>query len=356
MFIPSLQCLYYHLRLLGEPPIFLNHYYLRSWEEAYEKRVLYEGDTEAHLRSVDTELSTCTTRGDLDPWFSRIHGLRALNWTERVRQYHASRFLVSVTVVDARHEQYIKDWVDFHTIVGIDHFYIYANYTPEVLVPYVANGVVTLQPLPLYDSFTNYTKHEHEWRLRGLELVRASTASWVAGHDLDEYFFAKYPKRIPDILRGTAAAQWNIHDYRFGTGNVKRQPFNVTAYRTHGSQWGMLGKSIARVDAIHANYSGWPHQFELKPGMYTATWKFWGILEEDDFQMIHPYTHWLFNALTFGGFYSPFFPEIGLIVLVGVTLYLTAVIWRSTCLKPIQHPYIAINVAREYVDYVENTW
>lgn len=42
---------------------------------------------------------------------------------------------------------YIKEWLDYHLLAGVDHFYIYDNGSTdnfsEVIKPYVDNGIVT---------------------------------------------------------------------------------------------------------------------------------------------------------------------------------------------------------------------
>ena len=47
---------------------------------------------------------------------------------------------------------YIKEWLDYHLLAGVDHFYIYDNESPdnqaEVVAPYVAAGLVDYIPAP----------------------------------------------------------------------------------------------------------------------------------------------------------------------------------------------------------------
>ena len=47
---------------------------------------------------------------------------------------------------------YLKEWLDYHLMAGVDHFYIYDNESPdnqaEVAKPYVEAGLVTYIPFP----------------------------------------------------------------------------------------------------------------------------------------------------------------------------------------------------------------
>ena len=47
---------------------------------------------------------------------------------------------------------YLKEWLDYHLVAGVDHFYLYDNDSPdnqrEVAEPYIKAGLVDYIPLP----------------------------------------------------------------------------------------------------------------------------------------------------------------------------------------------------------------
>ena len=47
---------------------------------------------------------------------------------------------------------YLKEWLDYHLLAGVDHFYIYDNDSPdnqaEIAAPYVKAGLVDYFPTP----------------------------------------------------------------------------------------------------------------------------------------------------------------------------------------------------------------
>ena len=47
---------------------------------------------------------------------------------------------------------YLKEWLDYHLLAGVDHFYLYDNESPdnqaEVAAPYVEAGLVDYFPMP----------------------------------------------------------------------------------------------------------------------------------------------------------------------------------------------------------------
>jgi len=47
---------------------------------------------------------------------------------------------------------YLKEWLDYHLLAGVDHFYLYDNESPdnqaEVAKPYIEAGLVDYFPAP----------------------------------------------------------------------------------------------------------------------------------------------------------------------------------------------------------------
>ena len=81
---------------------------------------------------------------------------------------------------------YLREWIEFHKLVGFERFYLYNNFSTdhhrEVLRPYIADGTVV----------------HHEWpvepaQMAGyrdmLERCRDETF-WLAIFDIDEYLFS----------------------------------------------------------------------------------------------------------------------------------------------------------------------
>ena len=53
---------------------------------------------------------------------------------------------LSIVAIMKNEGPYIKEWLDYHLLAGVDHFYLYDNESPdnqaEVVKPYVAAGLV----------------------------------------------------------------------------------------------------------------------------------------------------------------------------------------------------------------------
>lgn len=73
---------------------------------------------------------------------------------------------LALVLIEKNEALYIKEWIEYHNMVGVDHFYIYDNEstdnTLEVVQPYIDSGLVTFIPfsgnvaqLPAYNDALN---------------------------------------------------------------------------------------------------------------------------------------------------------------------------------------------------------
>ena len=113
---------------------------------------------------------------------------------------------------------YLAEWVEFHRLVGIEHFYLYDNRSGDasrdVLAPYVEDGIVTVhdwQPHPgqgpAYDDCLQRYRDE---------------ARWIAFIDLDEFLFSPTGKPLPELLD---------HYERWPAVGVNRANFGTSGHR-----------------------------------------------------------------------------------------------------------------------------
>jgi len=100
--------------------------------------------------------------------------------TKRVQR----KYYFSICAIFKDESLSLKEWVEYHLLIGVDHFYLYNNLSSdnfvEILAPYIEKGVVTLinwpihppSQVPAYQHF-----HDNYW----------NSSQWVAFIDLDEY-------------------------------------------------------------------------------------------------------------------------------------------------------------------------
>ena len=62
------------------------------------------------------------------------------------------KYEISLCLIFKDEGRFLKEWLDYHLTVGVDHFYLYDNNSTdnyrEVVRPYIDNGVVTLIDWP----------------------------------------------------------------------------------------------------------------------------------------------------------------------------------------------------------------
>jgi hypothetical protein len=149
---------------------------------------------------------------------------------------------LAVVAIMKNEGAYLKEWLDFHIMVGVQKFYLYDNEsndnTKDVLKPYIKKGIVdyTYYPglakqMPAYKDAVN--RHSDESR-------------WMAFIDLDEFIFSlkydnlvEYLKTLPTF--GALVVGWMI----YGSSNQKEKKpgFVIERFKMHADKtWGV--KSI----------------------------------------------------------------------------------------------------------------
>ena len=113
---------------------------------------------------------------------------------------------------------YLKEWLDYHLLAGVDHFYLYNNDSSdnfeEVLAPYIAANVVTL---------TNFSGKAMQIPayLDALNRFRFS-CRYMAFIDLDEFIFPQTNQSVAEVVneifsRNPNASSLAISERVFGS-------------------------------------------------------------------------------------------------------------------------------------------
>lgn len=106
------------------------------------------------------------------PIFSSLYKFR-MNIIHPVSKIE-KKYKVSIVGIFKDEAPYLKEWVEYNRIAGIEHFYLYNNNSSdnyeEVLTPYVNSGIVTLLQWPkehsqleCYCDAVNRFKSENQW-------------------------------------------------------------------------------------------------------------------------------------------------------------------------------------------------
>lgn len=129
--------------------------------------------------------------------------------------------------------RYLREFVEFHRIVGVEHFYLYDNGstddTRDVLAPYIEEEVVTYIDFP--HPVAQVAAYNHCARSFG------RLCEWIAFMDADEFFFAPGGGDLREALRefeDYGAVHVNYANY--GTSGHETPPDEpiISAYTWRG--------------------------------------------------------------------------------------------------------------------------
>lgn len=137
------------------------------------------------------------------------------------------KYELAIVAILKNEAPYIKEWIDYHFLAGVDHFYLYDNESEdnlkEILQPYIENGIVT------YIFYPG----------KGLQLLTYNEAikdykfecQYMAFIDGDEFIYPRENRSIKEIfyeilaLNSSAegiAINWHI----FGSSGQEKADFS----------------------------------------------------------------------------------------------------------------------------------
>lgn len=121
------------------------------------------------------------------------------------------QYTLSICAIFKNEAPYLKEWLEYHKLVGVDHFYLYNNESEDdylsLLAPYVEQGEVTLIDWP--------NQRSSEWKNRTSAWVYTTQVSafedafqrskeeskWIAAIDIDEFIVPVKTDLIVDVLK-----------------------------------------------------------------------------------------------------------------------------------------------------------
>lgn len=136
---------------------------------------------------------------------------------------------LSIAAIFNNEGRFLKEWIEFHKTVGVEHFYLYNNRSndnfADVLKPYVEEGTVELIEWP------HKSRNTREWNdvqcNAFMDAVKRAkgVSRWLALIDIDEFIFTTDKTLLPDFLSsyrkyGGLAVNWQC----YGTSDIARLP------------------------------------------------------------------------------------------------------------------------------------
>lgn len=170
---------------------------------------------------------------------------------------------------------YLKEWIEYHLLVGVEHFYLYNNLSSDdykkVLAPYIKQGIVEIKDWSYaYTDIGRWAPIQCSAYNEILQKAKGKT-KWLAIIDTDEFIVPLKKNHLPTLLAdydnfGALALNWQM----FGTSHVPQIPDNKLLVETLlfkapvDFAENIHVKCIVRPECIKV--CGSPHCCELKSG------------------------------------------------------------------------------------------
>ena len=140
------------------------------------------------------------------------------------KRKNTPKFDVAVCTIFKNEAKYLKEWIEFHKIVGVQHFYLYNNNSTDdytsVLDPYIKSGLVSL-----IQWEKNYAQME---AYQDCVAKFSNETKWLGFIDVDEYIVPNKHDNVYDFLkafeknRPAVVVYWKM----FGTSGLLERAEN----------------------------------------------------------------------------------------------------------------------------------
>jgi hypothetical protein len=186
---------------------------------------------------------------------------------------------IAVCCISQNEDRFLKEWIDYHRLIGVDHFYFYDHMSTDatyaVLEPYIKQGVVEY----IYWERT-YDDEKGWWHIQRDAYVDAvhraeNKSKWLAIIDTDEFIVPIQDYNLKAFLDdfddfGGVCISWIFYGSS-GVQTLSKKTW-MTTQLVHRSdlQYSLnrMIKSIVRPERVNAEDSFFPHTCAYKNGYY----------------------------------------------------------------------------------------
>ena len=166
----------------------------------------------------------------------------------RKRLIKDKKYYISICAIFKNEGHNLKEWIEYHKLIGIDHIYLYNNFSDdnylEVIIPYIEDGFVTLTDWPY--------KHSQMEAYKDCLSKHRSETFWLTFIDLDEFICPKYKYNIKEwIQRFEGYPAVSIYWQMFGTCGKMKPDYSKLVIEQYTTSWEKLdgiGKYILCTD------------------------------------------------------------------------------------------------------------
>lgn len=139
------------------------------------------------------------------------------------------KYRLSICAIFQDEAPYLKEWIEFHKILGVEHFYLYnhrsSDHFLEVLRPYILSGLVELKnQTKVANRIKKFNRLQCQCYTECLRAARGES-QWIAFIDIDEFLFPTTAQNLCELLSEYEDCAGIVVNWRiFGTSHIKKIP------------------------------------------------------------------------------------------------------------------------------------
>jgi hypothetical protein len=193
--------------------------------------------------------------------------------------YKSYEYDVALCAIFQNEADYLKEWIEFHKLVGVQHFYLYNNLSQDhfqqVLSPYIESGEVELfewADCRCEDGSCDWGRTQNSAFFHAIQLAKRK-AKWLALLDTDEFLFPVEKESLVDFLldyerQAALCVNWQMYGTsgvpEISYGHLLIEDLIYKAPADYGENVHI--KSIVRPVCVES--VGNPHYCNFLPGFY----------------------------------------------------------------------------------------
>lgn len=158
------------------------------------------------------------------------------------------KYEISLCLIFKDEERFLKEWIEYHLLIGVEHFYLYNNFSSDnfmtVLKPYIEKDIVTLVEWPY--------KYAQKEAYKNCYLKYKSESHWIGFIDTDEFVNLQKHDDIRHFLsKFNDFPSVTLHWRMFGTSGILKESYDKLVIEQYVASWPWLchtGKSFINCD------------------------------------------------------------------------------------------------------------
>ena len=175
------------------------------------------------------------------------------------------KYYISICAIFKNEAPYMKEWIEYYLLIGIDHFYLYNNNSEDdyksILQPYIDKGLVTLTEWPdIPGQISAYKNWYENYRYE---------TNWCTFIDLDEFICPLKDLNLKEWMkRHNKYPVYAIYWKMFGTSGIIEPDKSKLIIEQYVGCWDKISeatKIIYNTDYdIERFFTSMMHKFNVK--------------------------------------------------------------------------------------------